>query len=50
MAEHPMSKPHQTDALNLASRIAKSELSVREATEAAIATIEKQNSVLNAVV
>ena len=50
MAEHPMSKPHQSDALDLASRIAKRDLSVREATEAAIATIEKQNSVLNAVV
>ena len=50
MAEHPMSKPHQTDALALAARIAKRELSVREATETAIATIEKRNPVINAVV
>ena len=45
-----MTKPHQSDALDLAARISKRELSVREATEAAIVSIEKQNPQLNAVV
>ena len=45
-----MTRPHQTVALDLASRIARREVSVREAAEAALAAIEKQNPVLNAVV
>jgi len=40
----------QADGLHLAARIAKRELSVREATEAAISAIEAQNPQLNAVV
>ena len=50
MAEHPMSTLLQTDALDLAARIARRDLSVREATESAIASIERQNPTLNAVV
>lgn len=50
MAENAMTKPHHSDALDLAARISKRELSVREATEAAIVSIEKQNPQLNAVV
>lgn len=45
-----MTTPNHSDALDLAARITKREISVREATEAAIASIEKQNPQLNAVV
>ena len=45
-----MTKPNHSDALDLAALITKGEISVREATEAAIASIEKQNTLLNAVV
>ena len=50
MVEKLMTKPHHSDAIDLAARITKRELSVREATEAAIDSIEKQNPRLNAVV
>jgi amidase len=50
MAEHPMSIRTQTDALDLAAQIARRDLSVREATDAAIGSIERQNPTLNAVV
>jgi amidase len=50
MVEHPMSKLLQTDALDLAARIARRDLSVLEATDAAIGSIERQNPTLNAVV
>lgn len=50
MVEKLMTKPHHSDAMDLAARITKRELSVREATEAAIDSIEKQNPRLNAVV
>lgn len=45
-----MSNLHKADALHLAALIARRELSVREATETAIAAIETKNLVLNAVV
>lgn len=45
-----MSTLLQPDALDLAARIAGRDLSVREATDAAIASIERQNPTLNAVV
>lgn len=50
IAENPMTQPNHSDALNLAAQIAKRDLSVRGATEAAIASIEKKNPLLNAVV
>ena len=50
MAEHSMSMLLQSDALDLAARIAMRELSVREATDTAISSIERQNPTLNAVV
>ncbi|MDB5659424.1 MAG: hypothetical protein JWS10_2039 [Cypionkella sp.] len=45
-----MTKLNYSDALNLAAQIAKRNISVREATEAAIASIERQNPGFNAVV
>ena len=45
-----MSSLLQTDAMDLAARISRRDLSVREATEAAIGSIERQNPTLNAVV
>lgn len=45
-----MSTLLQSDALDLAARIARRDLSVREATDAAIGSIEQQNPLLNAVV
>ena len=50
MPENSMSMCFQSDALDLAARIAKRELSVREATDTAISSIERQNPTLNAVV
>lgn len=50
MPENPMSMLLQSDAMDLAARIAKRELSVRESTDAAISSIERQNPTLNAVV
>ena len=46
----PMTKSNHSDALNLAAQIAKRNISVREATEGAIASIERQNPGFNAVV
>lgn len=45
-----MTNSAQPDAINLAQRISKRDISAREATEAAIAAIEKLNPKLNAVV